>query len=848
MIPSPPNRAIRFLRWFCREDYLEEIEGDLVEIFEIQSEESPGKAKRKFTWNVIKYFRPAFIKSFKSSYQTNARAMFRHNFIISFRNFKRYKTSFFINLIGLSTGLACALLIYTWAMDEISMDSFHEHGDRIFQLMENQQHTGSIRKTNSTPWLLAESLSEEMPEVEFASVVTPFFWFNPFTLTAGEKNIRATGMYTGKDFFNMFSYKLTYGNPSEVFADKNYVVISEEVARGLFGTLDNVIGKSIEFQHEREFLISGVFENVPANSSTQFDMVLSVDLLKDSQPDSFSWGNSGPFTFVMLKEGSSSAAFTEKIADYISTKAEDTHRILSMDRYNETYLASRIEYVRLFSIIAGFILIIACINFMNLATARASRRMKEVGIKKAVGANRWSLVFQYLTESTLISCMALICAFLIAYLCTPQFNQITGKNLTLQLDYNMVISILGVALFTGFVAGSYPALYLSGFKPISILKGKINGSAGELWVRKGMVIFQFALSVIFVMSVVVIYKQIEYAQTRNIGYSRDNIVYFEIEGKIKSNLETFLSELREVPGVQYASSAGQSMVGGGNTSPIEWEGKDLEVRIPFAIRPANYDLPEMMELQFVEGRSYSRNYNDSMNVIFNLASIEAMGMEDPVGKSIKLGDLTCGIIGVVENFHYESFRSKVAPLFFIFAPEHTEKVMVRFDGDKVHETLKLVEDFYSEYNPGFAFDFRFVDQDYQRQYESEQRVGTLSRYFGGLAILISCLGLLGLAAFTAEKRTKEIGIRKVMGSSEFRIIRLLSGDFTKMVLIAISIALPLSYIIANKWLEEYAYKIELEWWYFAGAGLFALTIAWFTVGLQTVKAARVNPVDCLRDE
>ena len=855
--PTPPKLAQRFLRWFLRDNIAEEVQGDLNEQFySTLDKTAPFRAKLNYWYQVFNYLRPFAINT--KSINSNISVMFQNNLLVSFRNFKRYKSSFFINLVGLSSGLACALLIYLWVTDELNMDNFHKNDPQLFQVMEGQQHTGSVRVTRSTPWLLAESLSEEMPEVEFSTVVTPFYWFSPFTLTVNDKNIKARGIYTGKDFFNVFSFNLLHGNTDQVLSDKNHVVLSEDIAMRLFGTTDNVIGKAIELQHEKEYFISGIVENVPSNSSLKFDMVLSVDILKDTRPQAFSWDNAGPFTYVVLKKGSDSKAFTEKITDYISTKTESTHRKLFMARYSESYLydmnksgilsGGRIEYVRLFSIIALFILMIACINFMNLATSRASRRMKEVGIKKAVGAYRRSLVFQYLMESILIAFLGLISAIFIVYFLLPQFNRITGKSLTLHFDYNLILSFLGITLLTGLLAGSYPAIYLSGFKPVSILHGKLKGSLGELWVRKGLVVFQFAVTVIFIVSVAVIYKQIEYVQTRNIGFNRNNIVYFEIEGMLKDNLETFLNEIRQIPGVKYASSAGESMIGGGNTSSIEWEGKDPEIRIPFAVRAANYDLPELMEFKFVAGRSYSRDFSDSMRVIFNVAGIEAMGMNDPVGKSIELGPYTCEIIGVVENFNYESVRSKVKPLFFVFAPEHTEKVMVRIEGDKTNETLDRMGNFYREYNPGFTFDYRFIDQDYQFQYASEQRISTLSKYFGGIAIIISCLGLLGLAIFTAERRLKEIGIRKILGSSVFSIVRLLSGDFTKMGLAAIVIALPVSYFIAKSWLNEFVYRIDLEWWFFAGSGFIALIIVWLTVGLQTFRAARINPTQCLQNE
>jgi len=448
---SPPQLLLQLFRWFCHPELLKYIEGDLIELFDQNVKEKGIKrAKRLFIVDIIKLFRPGIIRSFSGTQNLNFTAMLQHNLLVSFRNFKRYKSSFLINLIGLSSGLACALLIFLWVNDELNIDNFHRNDLRLFQIMEGQQHTGSIRVTGSTPWLLAESLSEEMPEVEFSTVVTPFFWYNPYTLSVDDKSIKARGIYTGKDFFNVFSYKLIYGKTDQVLSDKNHVVISEDIALRLFGTTENVIGKAIEFQHETEYFISGIVENVPSNSSMRFDMVLSVDILKDTQPQAFSWGNAGPFTYVVLKNGSDPDAFIEKISDYISTKTESTHRKLFMARYSRTYLydmnesgilsGGRIEYVRLFSIIALFILMIACINFMNLATSRASRRMKEVGIKKAVGAYRGSLVFQYLLESILIAFLGLIFAIFIVYLLLPQFNQITGKDLILYFDYNLVLS------------------------------------------------------------------------------------------------------------------------------------------------------------------------------------------------------------------------------------------------------------------------------------------------------------------------------------------------------------------------------------------------------------------------
>jgi predicted permease len=787
--------------------------------------------------------------------------MLQHNIILIFRNFKRFKTTFLINLIGLSTGLTCTLLIYLWVKDELAMDKFHEKDERLFQLREHQQHSGNIRVTDSTPWLLSEALETEIPGVEYAVVATPTYWFSRQTLSLeSAAPVKANGKYASPDFFNIFSYELIAGTPDGVLRDRTSIVISESLAEKLFNTSDNVVGKSIIYQQDQVFKVSGVFKNLPGNSSEYFDFVLPVQLLVDRNPNVTNWGNSGPQTFVVLERGTSVDEFNKKIAGFISTKTDDKHRTLFVARYSNGYLygnyengvqtGGRIEYVRLFSIVALFILLIACINFMNLSTARATRRIKEVGIKKAVGAGRTTLALQYLAESMLMSFVAVAIAILAVDVLLPHFNDITGKRLELRFDPTLLVSLFVIMSFTGLVAGSYPALYLSGFNPAAVLKGRLTTSFGELWARKGLVVFQFTLSVTLIVAVIVIYRQIEFIRNKNLGYDKDNVIYFPNEGKVKSSLETFLSELNKIPGVVKASSIAQSMIGGGNTTEIHWDGKDPEQKIPFAVRPVNYDIIEMLDLQIVEGRSFSRAFStDTSAVIFNEAGIRAMGLTDPVGKEISFGNgMKFTIIGVVRDFNYESLRTDVAPLFFALKPQFTETIIARIAAGRETPTIEKIRNFYQQFNPGFVLDYRFLDEDYQALYGEEVRVGVLSRYFAAVAIVISCLGLFGLAAFTAERRRKEVGIRKVLGSSELRIVYLLSGDFSKLVLMAIGIALPFSYLLTKQWLSNFVFRISLEWWYFIGAGLCALLIAWITVGSQAVRAARVNPTQCLRNE
>jgi putative ABC transport system permease protein len=786
--------------------------------------------------------------------------MLRHHILLIFRNAKRFKTTFFINLIGLSTGLACALLIYLWVTDEMAVDKFHEHDSRLFQVMESQQHSGSIRVTNSTPWLLSEALEEAFPEIAYAVVATPTYWYGGQTLSVNNNAVKANGKYASRDFFNVFSYQLIHGNREQVLSDKRSMVISRKLALKLFNTTDDVIGKTVELQHSDLYKVTGVFEDLAGNTSEYFDFVLPSSILTEGDEGRTNWGNSGPDTFIVLQEGSRAEEVEKKIADIIKTKTEQKHRTLFLTKFSDTYLfgnyengvqsGGRIEYARLFSLIAIFILLIACVNFMNLSTAKATRRIKEVGIKKAMGAGRRNLIYQYLGESLLMVFLSIALALLIVDLFLPQFNEITQKNLALEFDQNLFLSLLTILLVTGLIAGSYPALYLSGFHPASVLKGKLTTTFGELWARKGLVVFQFTVSVILIVSVLVIYKQVVFVQGKNLGYDKDNVIYFPLEGKVKTSLDAFLTELKQVPGVIEASSIGQSMIGDGNTTDIDWEGKDPDQRIPFAVRPVNYDVIEMLDLKMAEGRSFSREFgSDTSAVIINEAGIEVMGLSDPIGKVISLGSgVDLKIIGVAKNFHFESLRSGVSPLLFALKPQYTEKIIVRIRDGHESTTLREIQNFYQQYNAGFSFDYRFLDEDYQAQYGAEMRVLILSRYFAAVAILISCLGLFGLAAFTAERRRKEIGIRKVLGSGEWGIVYLLSGDFSKLVLLAVVIASPISYVLTKQWLDNFAFRISVEWWFFAGAGLVALSIAWLTVGAQAVRASRINPTQCLRNE
>lgn len=746
------------------------------------------------------------------------------------------------------------------------MDKFHAKSNRLYQMMENEKTEAGINTTENTVGVLGETLLAEMPEVEDAVAVSPSYWIAQSKLfSKNNTKIAAAGIFAGQDYFKIFSYPLASGHINQVLKGKNSIVVSTQMAMRLFHTTD-VLGREVvwdnaDMEGENHALISGVFKDLPSGSSVQFDFVVSMDLLLLSPSSPFvKWSNHGPNTFVVLKKNANVDSFNSKVKRLMKSKGENQRELFTRP-YTDAYLhnkyengkqaGGRIEYVKLFSLIAIFILVIACVNFMNLATARAAIRMKEVGIKKVMGASRASLIMQYMGESLLLTFLSLFVSLLLVELLLPQFNGITGKHLLLHFDWKLVLTLSVIVVFTGLLSGSYPALYLSGFNPAAALKGKLMHKPGEIWTRKGLVVFQFTLSVMLIVAVLVVYKQIEFVQHGNVGYKKDNVLYFEPEGKLKNNAGAFVSVLKKLPGVVNAASMNKRFIGDLKSTQgyFNWEGRDQKQVIAFQNAGVNSGLIETMGMEMISGRSFSSKFgSDSTKVIFNEAGIKIMGLKNPIGKIFNLWGKDLQIIGVVKNVHFESMHEIVKPMFFLFDDQHTNRIMVKIKAGAEKETIAGLQQVYKDFNAGAAFDYRFLDEDFQEQYVAENRVSLLSRYFATLAVIISCLGLFGLASFTAERKLKEIGIRKVLGASEWGIIYSLSKDFIKPVLIAILIALPLSYVLTKQWLDSFAYRIDLQLWYFAGAGFLALLISWITVSMQAVKAGMKNPIDCLRDE
>ena len=793
--------------------------------------------------------------------------MLKSYFRITWRNLKKDRQFTILNLLGLSVGVTCTLLIGLWVGDELNMDKYNEKDARLYQVMRISKSANGINAGVYTPGILAPALKKEIPEVEKAAMVFPPSWFNSkATVTFGDKHLKAEGQYVGADYFDIFTCPILAGSREQLFADKHAVAISDKMAEKLFGQTNDVLGKTIQWEQNEfsgEYVIRAVFRHNPANATEQFDFTFNYDIALERRDGLQKWPNSDPHTFVLVREGTDLRKLNARIHDFLQGRDKYEMPSLSLVKFSDRYLhdhyengvqtGGRIVYVRLFSIVAIFILVIACINFMNLSTAKAAHRAKEVGIKKVVGASRNLLILQYLGESVLLSFIALGLSLVLLQLLLPVFNDITGKQLHITLNIGNTLAVLGITMLTGILAGSYPAFHLSGFRPVTVLKGKVPTSWSELWTRKGLVVFQFTLSVVLIAAVLIIYRQVQYIQTRNLGYDRDHVLYFEYpyaqDSVSQRSAVSFLHEAEKIPGAAAVSTYYHTLTGKhGGIGGLDWPGRPPGGdQISFANLEVGYNFLQTIGIRLKEGRYFSTNEHARDEIIFNETAIREMGLKDPIGKTIRFWGHDRQIVGVASDFNFESLYQGIKPCFFQ-AYAFAGNVAVRVRKGSETATIAALKDLFNRFNPGLAFEYRFLEQDYNALYASEQRVGILSKYFAGLAVFISCLGLFGLAAFTAQKRKKELGIRKVVGASILQLAYLLSKEFLALVLLAIGIAFPLVYWGMHRWLDSFAYRTPIHADVFVLTGLAALVITLLTIGYQSLRAAARNPVESLRTE
>ena len=786
------------------------------------------------------------------------------NFLkVALRNMWKQKGYSFLNIFGLAIGMTCSLLILLWIRDEKSMDNFHANGDRLYSIYERQYYDGKIDAGGYTPGLLPEEMKKVLPDVELS---TGFLWTEKTTWQVGDKILKEEGRAAGADFFRMFSSPLLQGTPATALATPVSVAISHKMAGEFFGSPQAAIGQAIRFQNKKEYKITAVFEDLPENTSNKFDYLINWTSWLDENTWAKDWGNNGPQTIVMLRKDANPAAFRKKITHFLDNYNKDqskSFRIeLGMQRYGDVYLHSnfvngevaggRIEYVRLFTIVAIFILLIACINFMNLTTARSVRRAKEIGIRKVVGAVRPALIRQFIGEAMVLSCFSVLLALGMVLILLPAFNRLTAKSISFPFGVSSFwLSLLALTLVTGILSGSYPALFLSAFRPIRVLKGALKFSPSVAWFRKGLVVFQFVLSIILIIGTIVVSRQVDYVQSVDLGYDRDNLVYIPLEGDLTAKYKTFREQALQLPGVTGVTRTNQDPTQLDNgTGGVNWDGKDPNNLIMFTNVSVGYNFIKTMKLKLTAGRDFSPDYaTDTAGYILNEEALRRVGYKNPVGRSFTMWNKKGTIVGIVKDFHFNSLHDPIKPLIIRFGEdENYGQAVVRIRGSQTRPSLSGLEQLCHQLNPRFPFTYRFADDEYRNLYKSESIVHKLANCFAGLAIFVCCLGLLGLAMFTAEQRTKEFGIRKVLGAKVTTLFTLLSKDFIILVLIAFLVASPLAWLAMNQWLKNFAYHISLQWWVFILAGVIAMAIALLTVSFQALKVAMANPVKSLRTD
>lgn len=807
--------------------------------------------------------------------------MLRNYLKIALRNLWKSKAFSAINIIGLAIGLATCLLIMLFVIDELSYDRYNKKADRIYRVDGEIKFGGNHFVLAVAQDPMGPTLKKDYPQVE---QYVRFRSNGGLLLKKGNENVQENRViYADSTLFSVFTLPMIDGNPQTALQYPNSLVITETTARKYFNTTQ-AAGKTILVNNRDNYKITGVIKDIPEQSHFNFDFFVSMATLEESRRNN--WVSNNFNTYIVLKEGSDpkklEAQFDGLVEKYVgpavkqimSIDMEEFKKAGNYERHTLTPLTSihlhsgktaelgpnsSVQYVYIFSAIAFFILLIACVNFMNLSTARSANRAREVGVRKVLGSLKANLVKQFLTESIMISCIALVLALGLTFIMLPTFNHLAAKEIKLDLLASpwLLPMLLLMVLITGLLAGSYPAFYLSSFKPIQVIKGKLAAGFKTSWLRSGLVVFQFAISIILIIATIVIYKQLHFIQSHKAGFNREQVLVLHNTSPLGSKAKTFREEVGKIAGVENVTMSGYLPTNGWrNDNPVF---ADPTLDQKKAVSMQTWDVDDQyiptLGMELVTGRNFSKEFpTDSNGIIINEAAARMYGFTDPIGKDLYyLRDINnrsvsvMHIIGIVKDFNFSSFRQQVTPLALLLS-ENTVNTAIRINSTNIPHLVAQIENLYKSMAPGEPFDYTFMNDDFNRIYRTEQRMGAIAISFSALAILIACLGLFGLAAYAAEQRTKEIGIRKVLGATVSNITAMLSKDFLKLVIVAAVIAFPLAWWVMHSWLQDFAYRTDMSWWVFIMAGAVAALIAIVTVSFQTIKAAVMNPVKSLRNE
>ncbi|UCC39281.1 MAG: ABC transporter permease [Candidatus Aminicenantes bacterium] len=779
--------------------------------------------------------------------------MFKNYLMIALRNIRKHKGYSFINIAGLAIGMACCLLILLWVQHEISYNRFHKNADSIYRIYTDFHYDKGIFPFSNIPQPVGPEFQKTIPEIDLV-----------VRLLNGESTVKHGDdifyekriLYVDPSFFAVFTFPFIQGDAQTSFSEPYSVLITESMAKKYFGNRDP-IGEVLTLDQENQVIVTGVIKDAPDNSSIRFDFLIPYSYLDATGYDTKKWDAWNCQTYVLLNENVTAQQVVQKIQGYPKTfhPEEEAYFRLQCLKHIRLYTLSgamgSIKYVYILSVIALFILVIACINFMNLATARSAKRAREVGLRKVVGARRAQIIRQFYGESLVMTILALGLALALAEALLPFFNRVSGKNLALDFsgNFGIYLAFTGIALFTAIISGSYPAIYLSSFLPAKVLKSSYRSLSGSSTSRKVLVVFQFSLSIMLIISTAIVYSQLKYIQNKDLGFDKENLIYVGMDDyRILRNFDAIKSEMLLNPSIMKVTRTFQIPSYNRFSSDAEWEGKNPSQKILFNISIVDPDYLDTMKLKLIEGRNFSWDLStDTSNYILNEEAVNQMGIDSPVGKWLECGEKG-EIVGIVKNYHYMPFTYEIQPLILNYNPSLFRYAMIRIRGMNIPQTIAFLEKLWNKFAPEYPFEYHFLNEDYVLIYQSERRMSEIFRYFTLLAIFISCLGLFGLASFMAEQRTKEIGVRKVLGATVSGIIVLLSKEFTKWVLAANVIAWPVAYYTMSKWLKGFAYSADISLLTFILAGVLALLIAVLTVGYQAIRAAVADPVHALRYE
>ncbi len=797
--------------------------------------------------------------------------MFKNFFKTTIRNLRRNKGYSFLNIFGLAIGIACAGLIFLWVEDEVNWDSNHLNKNALYIARVNEPLNAGVFTHSSTPGLMGPAMQAELPGI--ANTCRTSEGTTSLLFNIGDKAVYASGKYAEPSLFSMFTLPFEQGNAKNAFRQLHSIVITEKTAKKFFGTDKDVVGKTVSVNNKQDYIITGILKNIPENSSLQFEWLMPFEIYFQQNPDVKAWKNNSLSTYVELKPEANVASINKQLYNFVQKRAPTSNGHVFLFSMNDWHLRDSFEngketggglitYVRLFSIIAWIILLIACINFMNLATASSERRATEVGVRKLLGEGRKELIVQFITEALFSAFLATVSAVIIIVLVLPSFNILVQKDLSLQLTNPVHVSAwLLITLICGVVAGSYPSFYLSSFKPVSVLKRIKLKTGGAAIIRKGLVVAQFAISVILIIATIIIYRQIQHIKSRNLGFNKDNLIQTSVVGDISKHYSPIKQDLINTGFVEnVALSDHATIYGGNNTDGISWEGKPPGNKILVSWRDVSPEFITTSGMRLIEGRDFEQTDTTNLdnnvvvaNVIVTRSLAKLLGKGSPIGKILYDQDdtlLHATIVGVVNNYVYGDMYGKPDPVMFYCISPRDESVMYLRIKNKSgpEKALTKIAAVMKKDNPAYPFTYQFVDDQFNQMFFSEMLISKLSRVFASLAIIISCLGLFGLAAYTTERRKKEIGVRKVLGASVTNITSLLSKDFIRLVCISCMIAFPVALWVMHNWLQNYQYRIIISCWIFLIAGFVAILIALITVSFQAIKAAVANPVKSLRSE